>query len=81
MIWQKYLMPDEEYACPVFRSKATGTRTMIIKGLSYMALYGEVVENELINQYLYDISDAVGIKRNHECSIKAYTRRPFALRD
>ena len=61
MIWQKYLMPDEEYTCPVFRSKATGTRTMIIKRtLLYGFTYsGEVIENELINQYLYDISDAV----------------------
>ena len=61
MIWQQYLMPDEEYTCPVFRSRATGTRTMIIKRtLLYGFTYsGEVVENELINQYLYDITDAV----------------------
>jgi len=61
MVWQQYLMPEEEYTCPVFRSNQTGVRSLIIKRtLLYGFTYsGEVIEDKGISQYLNDISDAV----------------------
>ena len=59
MVWQRYLLPEEEYTCPVFRSPKTGVRSLIIKRtLLYGFTYsGEVIEDKSISDYLEDIAD------------------------
>ncbi len=59
MVWQKYLLPEDEFTCPVFRSPKTGVRSLIIKRtLLYGFTYsGEVIEDQSISKYLKDIAE------------------------
>ena len=58
LVWQRYLVPeDEEYTCPVYSSKMSGTRILLLKRKLIGGLTGSgvVVENEEIEQYVHRI--------------------------
>lgn len=63
MVWQEYLLPEDEYTCPVFRSAKTGIRSLVIKRtLLYGFTYsGEVIEDKGISEYLENIADILDL--------------------
>jgi carbamoyl-phosphate synthase large subunit len=80
MVWQDYLLPDdEEYTCPIYASPKLGLRILIIKRKLMGGLTGSgvVVDNPQIEAYVRKIAEAIQVRGAVNVQLRLTGRGPL----